>query len=65
MKRQWDDAGIGFASGNWRRAVTGRAHPGMVVRKHLEAMVFTYLAAELRTGGQGRQAASAASSSPC
>jgi TnpA family transposase len=45
-----DDAGIGFASGNWRRAVTDRTRPGMVVRKHFEAMVFTYLAEELRTG---------------
>jgi TnpA family transposase len=47
-----DDAesGLGFASGNWRRAVTDRRHPGMVVRRHFEAMVFTYLAEELRTG---------------
>ena len=44
------DAGIAFASGNWRRAVTDRRHPGMVVRRHFEAMVFTYLAEELRTG---------------
>jgi hypothetical protein len=47
-----DDAesGIAFASGNWRRAVTDRRHPGMVARRHFEAMVFTYLAEELRTG---------------
>ena len=47
-----DDAesGLAFASGNWRRAVTDRRHPGMVVRRHFEAMVFTYLAGELRTG---------------
>ena len=47
-----DDAesGLGFASGNWRRAVTDRRHPGMVIRRHFEAMVFTYLAGELRTG---------------
>jgi TnpA family transposase len=44
------DSGIAFASGNWRRAVTDRRHPGMVVRRHFEAMVFTYLAEELRTG---------------
>ena len=43
-------SGIAFASGNWRRAVTDRRHPGMVVRRHFEAMVFTYLAEELRTG---------------
>ncbi|HEX4811554.1 MAG TPA: transposase [Nonomuraea sp.] len=47
-----DDAvsGIAFASQNWRRAVTDRRHPGMVARRHFEAMVFTYLAEELRTG---------------
>ena len=44
------DSGIAFASGNWRRAVTDRRHPGTVVRRHFEAMVFTYLAEELRTG---------------
>ena len=44
------DSGIEFASGNWRRAVTGRRHPGIVIRRHFEAMVFTYLAEELRTG---------------
>jgi TnpA family transposase len=43
-------SGIAFASGNWRKAVTDRRHPGMVVRRHLEAMVFAYLAEELRTG---------------
>src|SRR5215472_4850857 len=43
-------SGIAFASGNWQRAVTDRRHPGMVVRRHFEAMVFTYLAEELRTG---------------
>ena len=40
------DSGIAFASGNWRRAVTDRRHPGMVARQHFEAMVFTYLAEE-------------------
>jgi TnpA family transposase len=46
----WDMSGIAFASGNWQRAVTDRRRPGMVARKHFEAMVFTYLAEELRTG---------------
>ena len=44
------ESGLGFASGNWRRAVTDRRHPGMVIRRHFEAMVFAYLAEELRTG---------------
>jgi hypothetical protein len=44
------DSGLAFASGNWRHAATDRRHPGMVVRRHFEAMVFTYLAEELRTG---------------
>jgi TnpA family transposase len=43
-------SGIAFASGNWRRAVTDRRYPGTVARRHFEAMVFTYLAEELRTG---------------
>ena len=43
--------GFAFASGNWRRAITDRRHPGMVARRHFEAMVFTYLAGELRTRG--------------
>ena len=47
-----EDAGSGlaFASGNWRPAFTDRSRPGTVVRRHFEAMVFTYLAEELRTG---------------
>ncbi|MDA8370094.1 MAG: transposase, partial [Nocardiopsaceae bacterium] len=44
------ESGIGFASGNWRRVVCDRKHPGMVERRHFEAMVFCYLAEELRTG---------------
>jgi TnpA family transposase len=44
------DSGLAFASGNWRRAVTDRRRPGMVVRRHFEAMAFTCLAEELRTG---------------
>jgi TnpA family transposase len=39
-----------FASENWNRAIRDRAHPGMFVRRHLEACVLTYLAEELRTG---------------
>ena len=44
------ESGIAFASGNWRHAVTDRRHPGMAARRHFEAMMFTYLAEELRTG---------------
>ncbi len=44
------ESGIAFASGNWRHAITDRRHPGMAVRRHFEAMMFTYLAEELRTG---------------
>ena len=44
------EPGIAFASDNWRRAVTDRRRPGMVARRHFEAMVFIYLAEELRTG---------------
>jgi hypothetical protein len=39
-----------FASENWNKAIRDRAHPGMFVRRHLEACVLTYLADELRTG---------------
>ncbi|MGH3276614.1 MAG: Tn3 family transposase, partial [Streptosporangiaceae bacterium] len=39
-----------FASEDWRRAIRDRKHPGMFVRRHLEACVLTYLAEELRTG---------------
>lgn len=41
---------LSFASQNWIKAVTDRNHPGMLVKRHFEAMVFTYLAEELRTG---------------
>lgn len=44
------ESGIAFASQNWQRVCTDRRHPGMVARRHFEAMVFTYLAEELRTG---------------
>jgi hypothetical protein len=43
-------SGIAFASGNWRRVVCDRRRPDMVERRHFEAMVFCYLAEELRTG---------------
>ena len=39
-----------FASDNWNKAIRDRTHPGMFVRRHLEACVLTYLAEELRTG---------------
>jgi hypothetical protein len=41
---------LGFASANWLRAIRDRKHPGMLVKRHFEAMVFAYLAEELRTG---------------
>jgi hypothetical protein len=40
---------VSFASEDWRRAIRDRKHPGMFVRRHLEACVLTYLAEELRT----------------
>ncbi|MER7393992.1 hypothetical protein ABT381_00535 [Streptomyces sp. NPDC000151] len=41
---------ISFATQNWRKAVLDKTRPGRFVRKHFEAMVFTHLAEELRTG---------------
>jgi TnpA family transposase len=41
---------ISFATQNWRKAVVDKARTGQFVRKHFEAMVFTALAEELRTG---------------
>jgi hypothetical protein len=41
---------VSFASEDWRWAIRDRRHPGMFVRRHLEACVLTYLAEELRTG---------------
>ncbi|MFE7357232.1 hypothetical protein ACFU8Q_29805 [Streptomyces sp. NPDC057543] len=35
---------------NWQKAVLDKTRPGQFVRKHFEAMVFTALAEELRTG---------------
>ncbi|MFD0374551.1 transposase [Streptomyces sp. NPDC127112] len=39
-----------FATQNWQKAVADKTRPGQFVRKHFEAMVFTALAEELRTG---------------
>ncbi|WP_201761822.1 MULTISPECIES: hypothetical protein [unclassified Nonomuraea] len=38
-----------FASGIWRKILKDPARPGMLVRRHLEVCVFSYLAAELRS----------------
>ena len=39
-----------FASGMWRKILRDKNKPGMLVRRHLEVCVFSYLAAELRSG---------------
>ncbi|MFD6278072.1 Tn3 family transposase [Streptomyces sp. NPDC060209] len=44
------EVGISFATQNWRKAVVDKTRTGQFVRKHFEAMVFTALAEELRTG---------------
>jgi hypothetical protein len=41
---------LSFATQNWRKAVLDKPRTGQFVRKHFEAMVFTALAEELRTG---------------
>ena len=41
---------LSFASEQWQRTVRDRDRPGRLNRRHFEACVFTYLAAELRTG---------------
>ncbi|WP_331743559.1 Tn3 family transposase (plasmid) [Streptomyces sp. NBC_00873] len=41
---------ISFATQNWRKAACDKTRPGQFIRKHFEAMVFTALAEELRTG---------------
>ena len=41
---------MSFASEQWQRIVFDRGRPGELNRRHFEACVFTYLAAELRTG---------------
>jgi hypothetical protein len=39
-----------FASAMWRKILKDPDRPGMLVRRHLEVCVFSYLAAELRSG---------------
>lgn len=41
---------LSFASENWRKILYDARRPGKVVRRHFEACVFSYLAAELRSG---------------
>ncbi|MER6527305.1 transposase [Streptomyces sp. NPDC001508] len=41
---------ISFATQNWQKAVVDKSRPEQFVRRHFEAMVFTCLAEELRTG---------------
>lgn len=41
---------LGFASEAWRRLVIPKDWPGRLARRHLEVCVFSYLAAELRSG---------------
>jgi len=41
---------VSFASEQWQRIIRDRGHPGRLNRRHFEACVFTYLAAELRSG---------------
>jgi hypothetical protein len=41
---------LSFASEQWQRIVVDRGRPGELNRRHFEACVFTYLAAELRSG---------------
>ena len=39
-----------FASGMWKKTLLDKRRPGMLARRHLEVCVFSYLAAELRSG---------------
>ncbi|SOD62431.1 hypothetical protein SAMN06297387_105248 [Streptomyces zhaozhouensis] len=41
---------LSFASQQWRTTVYAKDQPGMLVRRHFEAMVFAYLVEELRCG---------------
>jgi hypothetical protein len=41
---------VSFATQNWHKAIRDRRRPGHFVRRRFEAMVFHYLADELRTG---------------
>jgi hypothetical protein len=43
-----------FASDAWRKVLRDKQRPGMLARRHLEVCVFSYLAAELRSGDIGR-----------
>ncbi|WP_248958473.1 Tn3 family transposase [Sphaerisporangium perillae] len=40
----------GFASAMWKKILRDKQRPGMLVRRHVEICVFSYLAAELRSG---------------
>jgi hypothetical protein len=39
-----------FASDAWKTVLRDKQRPGMLARRHLEVCVFSYLAAELRSG---------------
>jgi hypothetical protein len=41
---------VAFASDVWRKVLRDRQRPGMLARRHLEVCVFSYLAAEPRSG---------------
>ncbi|MEU7377571.1 Tn3 family transposase [Streptomyces albidoflavus] len=41
---------VSFATQNWQKVIRDRRRPGYFVRRHFEAMVFHYLADELRCG---------------
>ncbi|MEV5434295.1 hypothetical protein [Streptomyces sp. NPDC052701] len=43
-------ADVSFATQNWQKVIRDRRQPGYFVRRRFEAMVFYYLADELRTG---------------
>ncbi|MFC5204415.1 hypothetical protein [Streptomyces kaempferi] len=50
LNEEVEEVNISFATQNWRKAVLDKNRTGQFVRKHFEAMVFTALAEELRTG---------------
>lgn len=50
FNEEGEEVDISFATQNWRKAVVDKTRAGLFVRKHFEAMVFTALAEELRTG---------------
>lgn len=45
-----DPVDLSFASEAWHRILRPRRRPNLLVRRHFEVCVFTYLAAELRSG---------------